>query len=95
MILRILAAISVRQTYVEKPEEFCVFLISKYCGMYGITAPQIIPVEAKKEVTEVKEILRVNQAISDEASPSPTTGSEAVKASAVMVFIKLWLELLD
>lgn len=54
MILSVLAAIRARHTKVEKPDEFCVLLISMYCGMYGTTPPMTIAVEASREVTLVK-----------------------------------------
>jgi hypothetical protein len=50
MILRVLAAMSARQTYVEKPDEFCVLLISMYWGMYGTTPPITIAVDAYQDV---------------------------------------------
>lgn len=54
MILSVFAAIRARQTKVEKPDEFCVLLISMYWGMYGTTPPITMAVEASSEVRLVK-----------------------------------------
>ena len=52
MILKVLAAIKARHTWVEKPEAFSVRLISRYWGRYGRTPPKIMAPEARYDMTE-------------------------------------------
>lgn len=54
MMRRALAAIRAKHTKVEKPDEFCVRLISMYWGMYGTTPPITIAVEANSDVRLAK-----------------------------------------
>ena len=80
MILSVLAAIRARHTKVEKPDEFCVRLISMYCGTYGTTPPITMPVEASSDVRLAK-LIRLQ----------PFHSSHSLSPCAEPVMLPVWL----
>ena len=52
-IRNVLAINNVRQTYVEKPSALPLLFMSKYCGMYGTTPPNIIQPKTHKRISVI------------------------------------------